>query len=405
MRSIVPEGKALKAPHPLKDRESRKVLDTGFNRTRADRVEKSHDMSVMWRSFYIIVISSAVFFAIGFFLPGEWTLKDFFYNMGCNILAMFIVVLCLDTLVNRNRDSRIRRDEARRILRHQRLISPDIDMYLVRKNMVITPAGKSVKKFQVRSDFTVSDMRDLFSPSELVSDVGISRIRRYAHYQAALRDDFEKLVESVDFMFYPEIADAAMRYLNATSYGQAALDAVVSYEDARAGTKSMRSMVIAMIKEEPEDGRFVDANPTMKNIYLVHQMITEQEKAVADYIALIKVLQEQDPSEYLKKQGGDIERGRPAPCMISPWSRRGRRTPGTGRPRRVRRPPSGHRRTPDPWRDWAGRRWRRPSGPRTPHRPRNLPRRPSPGLSGASSRAPSGRPETSSRHRSPGSPP
>lgn len=341
------KDKGSKGRHPIKERESRKVLDTGFNRTRADRVEKKHEMSVMWRSFYIIVVSSAAFFAVGFFLPGEWSLKDFFYNMGCNILAMFIVVLCLDTLVNRNRDSRIRRDESRRILRHQRLISPDIDMYLVRKNMVITPAGRSVRKFQVTSDFKVSDMRDMYTPSELVSDVGISRIKRYAHYQSALRDDFEKLVESVDFMFYPEIADAAMRYLNATSYGQAALDAVVSYEDARSGNRYMRTMVVAMIKDEPDDGRFIDANPTMKNIYLVYQMINEQSKALEDYIGLIKVLQEQDPSGYLKKQDDDVERSRPGCRRRSRASPRSRRSPGRAPSRRRRRHPSGRRRTPD----------------------------------------------------------
>ncbi len=297
------KDRSLDVARKLKDTvgSSAKVLDSGFKKARADRIEKHHEYSVMWISFFIIVISSAIFFAIGFFLPGEWSQKDFFYNMGCNILAMFIVVLCLDTLVNRNRDSRIQRDEARKILRYHRLTSPDIDMYLVRKNMVITPAGKPVRKFKVDSEFTVRDMRDMYGASELVSDVGISKIRRYAHYQSVLKDDFEKLIGNVDFMFYPEIADAAMRYLNATSYGEAALNAVISYEETRAGTKSMKTMVIAMMKDEPEDGRFVDANPTMKNIYLVHQMISDQEKAVGDYIRMIKVLQEQDPSGYTKK--------------------------------------------------------------------------------------------------------
>ncbi len=292
---------------------SKNVLDTDFKRMRADRVEKHHEFSVMWISFFIIVISSAVFFLIGFFLPGEWSQKDFFYNMGCNILAMFIVVLCLDTLVNRNRDSRIQRDESRKILRHQRLISPDIDMYLVRKNMVITPIGKTVKKFQSRSEFTVSDMRDMYSASDLVSDVGISRIKRYAYYQAALRDDFEKLIESVDFMFYPEIADAAMRYLNATSYGQAALDAVVGYEDAKTGNRSVRLMVVSMLRDEPADGSFIDANPMMKNVYLVHQMIADQEKAVADYIDLIRILEEKDTSGYMKKLDDPSDRDRKGP--------------------------------------------------------------------------------------------
>ena len=282
---------------------AKNVLDAEFKKTRASRVEMRHEFSVMWISFFVIVVSSAAFFLIGWlFGEGEWTFRDFFYNMGCNILAMFVVVLCLDTLVNRNRDSRIQRDEARKILRYNRLISPEIDMYLVRKNMVITPAGKQVRKFQVDSSFTVQDMRDMYGPSELVSDVGISKIRRYAHYQSVLRDLFEKLIENVDFTFYPEVADAAMKYLNATSYGEAALNAVVSYEDSRAGTRSMKAMVTSMIREEPEDGSFMNANATMKNIYLLHQMINDQEKAVSEYIRMIKTLQEMDPSGTVRKE-------------------------------------------------------------------------------------------------------
>lgn len=282
---------------------AKNVLDAEFKKTRASRVEMRHEFSVMWISFFVIIVSSAAFFLIGWlFGEGEWTFRDFFYNMGCNILAMFVVVLCLDTLVNRNRDSRIQRDEARKILRYNRLISPEIDMYLVRKNMVITPAGRQVRKFQVDSSFTVQDMRDMYGPSELVSDVGISKIRRYAHYQSVLRDLFEKLIENVDFTFYPEVADAAMKYLNATSYGEAALNAVVSYEDSRAGTRSMKAMVVSMIREEPEDGSFMNANATMKNIYLLHQMINDQEKAVSEYIRMIKTLQEMDPSGTVRKE-------------------------------------------------------------------------------------------------------
>ena len=96
-----------------------------------------------------------------------------------------------------------------------------------------------------------------------------------------------------------------MEYINAPSYGEAALDAVVGYEDSKAGTRSMRVMVVGMMKEEPLDGRFMDANPTMKNIYLVHQMINDQEKAVSDYIRLIGALEDENPSE--KRSNTDYE--------------------------------------------------------------------------------------------------
>ena len=136
-----------------------------------------------------------------------------------------------------------------------------------------------------------------------MADVGISKIRRFGHYQSILKDDFHRLVENVDFAYYPEVAEAAMRFLNATAYGEAALEAVIGYEDARSGTKSMRVMVIGMIKEEPEDERFMDANPVMKNVHLVHQMINEQEKAIGQYLKLIRKLEGEDPTGKREMDG------------------------------------------------------------------------------------------------------
>ncbi|MBQ8179550.1 MAG: hypothetical protein IJ026_03780 [Candidatus Methanomethylophilaceae archaeon] len=272
-----------------------KGLDPTFGKVRASNVEKGHGLSTVVMSIIVILVMSLAMFLVALALGDIWTLGDYVNNVFCNTIALVFVVAFLDTIVTSGKEGRRKRDEARMILRYNRIITPDIDMYLVRKNMVVTPNGKTVKKFQVDSEFTIQDMRDMYGPSELVSDVGISKIKRYAHFQSKLRADFEKMVEGVDFTNYPEIAEAAMNYISATSYGEAALDAVLGYEDGRSGTKSLRTMVVAMIREEPDDARFIDAAPMMKNVHLVHQMINDQEAAVSTYLRLIKRLEEEDP--------------------------------------------------------------------------------------------------------------
>lgn len=284
---------------------SEKGLDSSFKKVRASNVEKEHMNLTVVKSVVMILILSLAMFLVIVAINDVWSFGDYMNNIFCNTIALVFVVVFLDTLVSSNKEGRKKREEARTILRHNRIIQPDIDVYLVRKNMVVTPNGKNVRKFQIDSQFSIQDMRDMYGPSELVSDVGISKIRRYAYFQKQLKKDFENLVEGVDFTHYPEIAEAAMKYINATSYGEAALDAVVGYEDSKAGTRSMRVMVVGMMKEEPLDGRFMDANPTMKNIYLVHQMINDQEKAVSDYIRLIGALEDENPSE--KRSNTDYE--------------------------------------------------------------------------------------------------
>ena len=280
---------------------SEKGLDSNFKKVRASKVEKEQMNITVVKSVIMILVLSLAMFLVVLAIDDVWSFGDYMNNIFCNTIALVFVVVFLDTLVSSSKEGRKKREEARTILRHNRIIQPDIDMYLVRKNMVITPNGKTVRKFQIDSEFSIQDMRDMYGPSELVSDVGISKIKRYAYYQKQLKNDFEKLVEGVDFTHYPEISEAAMKYINATSYGEAALEAVLGYEDSKAGTRSMRVMVVGMMREEPLDGRFMDANPTMKNIYLVHQMINDQEKAVSDYIRLIGALEGENPSEKRDK--------------------------------------------------------------------------------------------------------
>jgi len=284
-----------------------KALDPNFKKVRASAIEKSYGLGVVWKSVLVVLISSFVLFIMCVLVGDLWTFRDYLNNIFCNTISLVIVVVCLDTIVSSNQESRRKREEARRIIRYNRLIQPDVDMYLVRKNMVITPNGKSLRKFRIVSESGIKDMADMYSPSELVADVGISKIKRYSHYQTILRNDFQKLIENVDFVYYPEIAEAAMKYLNATAYGEAALDAVVGYEEARAGTKSMRVMVIGMIRDEPDGGRFMDANPTMKNVYLVHQMIGEQENALNDYLKMIRTLEDLASPETKNLEDEDYE--------------------------------------------------------------------------------------------------
>ena len=280
---------------------SEKGLDSSFKKVRASKVEKEQMNITVVKSVIMILVLSLAMFLVVLAIDDVWSFGDYMNNIFCNTIALVFVVVFLDTLVSSSKEGRKKREEAMTILRHNRIIQPDIDMYLVRKNMVITPNGKTVRKFQIDSEFSIQDMRDMYGPSELVSDVGISKIKRYAYFQKQLKNDFEKLVEGVDFTHYPEISEAAMKYINATSYGEAALEAVLGYEDSKAGTRSMRVMVVGMMREEPLDGRFMDANPTMKNIYLVHQMINDQEKAVSDYIRLIGALEGENPSEKRDK--------------------------------------------------------------------------------------------------------
>lgn len=285
-------------------------LDNKYVKVRATNTEKKFQMRMVYRYVLTLVTICAGLLLFSFILiklfPDayilNWPIYDYVNNMFCNLIVLSLVVMFLDTIVSGNREGRMKRDEARAILRQNRIIQPDIDMYLARKNLVITPKEKPLHKFQVLSNSVISDMKDMYATSELLSDAGMSKIQRYAYYQNRLMEDFQKLSTSVDFVYYPEISDAIVKYMDATSYGQAALDAVLGYEDSKSGTRSTRAVIVSMIRDEPVSGSFADASPLMKNVYVVHEMIEEQEKAISKYLKLMKALSDSNPDQKSSKE-------------------------------------------------------------------------------------------------------
>lgn len=272
-----------------------KTNKKGRNRNLSE--EKGFIAKTMLISLIWLMTVYAIFWIILFAIDKQGHWYNHVYNAMGNIISGIFVVVILDLLVVRNNENRKKRDERRAIVRHNKIIQPVVDLYIVRKNMVITPNDKTVRKFQVNASFTIRDMRDMYGPSELISDVGKSKIEIYAQYQSQLQENLIRLVEDVDFLFFPEVSDAAMKYINATSYGASALNAVLGYQDSKAGTKSMRAMVTNMIREEPLDGRFIDATPAMKNIYILSQTINDQEVALADYLKQIQRIIAEEPTE------------------------------------------------------------------------------------------------------------
>ena len=253
----------------------------------------------------ILTFASCLALILHFFSPtGLGSGYRYMESILSSTLGLLFAVIILDNINAHSDKQRKRREERTAIIRHNKIIQPVIDMYIVRKNMVITPNDRTVRKFQIDARFTIKDMRDMYSPSELISDVGKTKIETYSHYQDMLHEKFVNLVENIDFTFYPDLCDAAMKYINSTSYGASALSAVVGYQSSMAGTKSMKSIVINLIRDEPDNGKFIDAPPALKNVYLLHQTINDQETALFSYLKMIQTIQTEDSKgkKYMASQ-------------------------------------------------------------------------------------------------------
>ena len=170
----------------------------------------------------------------------------------------------------------------RAIIRHNRLLEPSIDMFTARKNVLITRPGEIVDQYRMESNIPIDALADMFGPSGIASDAGMSKIDMYCFHQNKLYDSFRRMVEDIDFSFYPEACEAAMKFINATTYGSSSLASLMSYQDE--SQKAKRALLVKSIAAEANDPSPERARPELMSVYILMQTIHAQEDALRQYL-------------------------------------------------------------------------------------------------------------------------
>ncbi|AGI47876.1 hypothetical protein TALC_00881 [Thermoplasmatales archaeon BRNA1] len=214
-------------------------------------------------------------------------------NIADNSLAFIVGLSAMDALTYYNLVGRTKRNEVRAIIRHNRIVEPSIDMFLARKNMLIAQPGDNVDQYRLKSEFTIRNLADMYGPSEIASDAGMSKIDMFEFHQKKLYKAFLNMVEDIDFSFNPVCCDAALKFINATTYGSSALASLQSFD--REGNRTKKTTIIRMIKDESMMGDISKTRPELMSVYIIMQMIRDQEEALAEYISAVEEIEENDP--------------------------------------------------------------------------------------------------------------
>lgn len=209
-----------------------------------------------------------------------------FLNIADTCIGFLIGLTAMDALNYFNNNQKNRREEQRAIIRHNRIVKPCIDMYLARKNSLVTPSGQNVQIFQVVTNAKIRDLKDMYEPSSINSDAGKSKIEAYYYYLKKLNTAFLNMAEDINFDYNPEICDAMMKFLNETTYGMAAADAVLTF--GKEGNRSQKMAVIRKIKEVSDNTEIADVDGELNIVFIFMHMIHAHEDALQAYLKVVE---------------------------------------------------------------------------------------------------------------------
>lgn len=295
----------LRAPLEILDRK---------DSTRKKRNPAKFDMIHLFKAMAlstIFITLAVVFFEVLLYLhSGGWgDLDTHLVNMADNVFAFVVGLMAMDGLIFYNRARQMSRAETRAIIRHNRIVRPAMDMYLARLNRLIASPDKEVgDPFREDTPFTIRDLKDMYGESGIPSDAGERKIDAFSFHMEKLNTALVKMVQDIDFAGNPEICDAALRFINDTTYGRSALQALRSY--GMEGTRSARNTVIRQIKAEPLNGTLRDAKPELKNVYVLMNMIEGHQSAIQGYHEAVSKVYDWDAEKEYVDEYGEYARGR-----------------------------------------------------------------------------------------------
>ena len=280
------EKQAKKETRRTRQKKERSYAAAGTSvpstRSAAKR-ETSRAISFMFFSSIILLVVFVMFEVLLMLYSGGWgDTETHLANMADNTLAFVIGLGAMDAVTYFSQVGRKKRNEPRAIIRHNRLLEPTIDMFTARKNVLITRPGEIVDQYRMKSDIPMDALADMYSPSGIASDAGMSKIDMYDFHMNKLYDSFKRMVEDVDFSFYPDAAEAAMQFINATTYGSSSMASLKSYQDE--SQKAKRSALVKAILAESENPTPENPKPELMSVYILMQTIRSQEEALNMYL-------------------------------------------------------------------------------------------------------------------------
>ena len=190
--------------------------------------------------------------------------KKLSYDISLNLMAASFLSLCIELIGAKFNLVRSRRNEAEGILRHADILHSSIKKYVdshlelsfrkmedLQAWMVTNKAKSEICDgvFLMRENFSPSELERMYSQSIFVnSGIAGKPVFKYLDREAELRDAFEKIYLSTEFVHYTQVRDTILKTIQTIDSYENKL-AIKESEQVRWGKTSEADSIVEWIKD------------------------------------------------------------------------------------------------------------------------------------------------------------
>ena len=205
-----------------------------------------------------LIIASIILTIIGVSDLGNLTeraaanVNSILFGIATNLFGIAITISFVQFFLDQQQEKDDRIEEARRILRQDRIMQELIEIYTVHYNQLTTPLNdikglpvSDTKKLNL--EFVFTDLRDMYHPSRLLRDrIYNPAIVSFYESELTLREYCVALLRDIDYKYHPEIGEALLNFVKiSTSFD--VRNAILSFVPKSMDDQEMSSYISKLI--------------------------------------------------------------------------------------------------------------------------------------------------------------
>ena len=146
-------------------------------------------------------------------------INSILFGIATNLLGIAITISFVQFFIDQQQEKDDRTEEARRILRQDRIMQELIEIYTVQYNQLTTPFDErkgfpAFDSTKLNLEFVFTDLRDLYQVSILVRDkIYCSAIVSFYESEQKLREYCSVSLRDIDYKYYPEIGELLLNFV------------------------------------------------------------------------------------------------------------------------------------------------------------------------------------------------
>ena len=175
---------------------------------------KKHQIILNITLVIILVLIVVFLFDIFWLKTAHPYVSGYVCNFITECIGIVITVYFIQSIFDKYSEEEKMIDERNKIIRQNKFITEIIKQYILFFNCVVQPIETRKAEYTFQEQFELKDLCDLHKITLLiVAPCMQSSIEVFYRYEKQLRQLFIKMLETIDFNFYPELEKIIMKFI------------------------------------------------------------------------------------------------------------------------------------------------------------------------------------------------